>query len=107
MASPSLKIRVMPTSILDIADVEAKSGQLVGRPVFYGKGVDHAQPLMLVMEDEEGEVLSRWVVRVNPQSFKMTLQDRSEEGLPVGLRKGKKTKPNDTPIPPPINPDEV
>jgi len=60
---------------------------------------------MLVVEGEKGEVLSRWVVRINPQTFKLTLQDRSEEGPPVGLRKSKKTQPEDPSVP--IKPDDV
>jgi hypothetical protein len=74
-------LEVIPNGELEFSDVKLENGRLSGKPVFYGNGRDEATILTLVMRSEKGEVLRRYLVRVDGTSSKLYLQERSAPTL--------------------------
>jgi hypothetical protein len=70
-------LEVIPNGELEFSDAKLENGRLSGKPVFYGNGRDEATVMTLVMKSEKGEVLRRYLVRVDGATSKMSLQERS------------------------------
>jgi hypothetical protein len=74
-------LEVIPNGELEFSDIKLENNRLSGKPVFYGNGRDEATVLTFVMKSEKGEVLRRYLVRVDGATSKMSLQERSAPTL--------------------------
>ena len=74
-------VEVIPNGELEFSDTKLENGRLSGKPIFYGNGRDEANILTVVMRSEKGEVLRRYLLRVDGATSKMSLQERSAPTL--------------------------
>lgn len=90
-------VEMIPNGELDFAEAKTEDGRLSGKPVFYGAGRDEANIATIVMKSEKGEVLRRYLLRVDGATSKLSLQERSAPVLGAFEQPpapGKVEKPN-------------
>lgn len=82
-------VEVIPSGELEFAKPSLSGGRLAGEPVFYGKGSDNANILLVLVRDVDGNIVRRYLLRISGRDFKLSLQERSNPVPATAEGKGK------------------